>query len=543
MSIVQRYHVRDGADLGHLLEEIERRLVLERESRRTSARVVYDTFDWRLFNEGTVFEVETEPEANAVWRSFASGEVLGRFPGRVTPRFADDLPDAPSRERLAALIEMRALLPLATITSTRTVLRVLGDEAKTIGRVVVDEASLSGGPEPRTALPAVIEVVSVRGYEKELAAVDDLLGAQVLLQPVTDDVAIQAVRAVGYRPGSYRSKLKVSLDPSVPAWQAWVDVLEVLHATMVENEPGVRDDTDSEFLHDFRVAVRRTRSVLGQAKGVLPPDALAEFRAEFAWLGGVTGPTRDFDVFLLSVPEFVAVLPPDRRQDLEPFRDFLVRQQAVSHRQLVAELDTERYATLLRRWAAFLAGPGLDAADLDAETVPLAHRPPAAVVARRIHKAHRRLLRDGRSIHEDSEPEALHDLRKDAKKLRYLFECFGSLLDPDGVASVVRDLKALQEVLGEYQDCQVQIGSLEEFGQQMLDQGGAPASALLAMGALVDQLAERERVARAGFHERFDAFDAKSVRRTVRQMVAAVSDDEGSVDRPDPIDVQEVPAP
>lgn len=541
MSIVQRYHVRDGADLGHLLAEIERRLVLERESSRTSARVVYDTFDWRLFNEGTVFEVETEPEPNAVWRSFASGEVLGRFPGRLTPRFADDLPETPATARLADLIEMRALLPLATIISTRTVLRVLGDEAKTIGRVVVDEASLEGGPESRPALPAVIEVVSVRGYEKELAVVNDLLEAQVLLEPVTDDIAIQAVRAVGYRPGSYSSKLKLSLDPSVPAWQAWIEVLKVLHATMLENEAGVRDDTDSEFLHDYRVAVRRTRSVLGQAKGVLPPDALDEFRAEFAWLGGVTGPTRDFDVFLLSVPEFQAALPAERRQDLEPFRDFLVRQQEIAQRQLVAELDTERYATLLRRWAAFLDDPGLD--DLDAEAVPLAHRPPASVVARRIHKAHRRLLRDGRSVHEGSEPEALHDLRKDAKKLRYLFECFGSLLDPDGVAAVVRDLKALQDVLGEYQDCQVQIGSLEEFGQQMLDQGGAPASALLAMGALVDQLAERERVARIGFHERFDAFDAKHVRKTVRQMVAAVSDDEGSVDRPDPIDVQEVPAP
>ena len=40
--------------------------------------------------------------------------------------------------------------------------------------------------------------------------------------------------------------------------------------TLRINEDGVRKDLDSEFLHDFRVAVRRTRSALSQIKGVFP---------------------------------------------------------------------------------------------------------------------------------------------------------------------------------------------------------------------------------------------------------------------------------
>ena len=90
---------------------------------------------------------------------------------------------------------------------------------------------------------------------------------------------------------------------------------------------------------------------------------------------------------------------------------------------------------------------------------------------------------------------------------------------------MVKELKALQDVLGEYQDCQVQIGSLEDFGQQMLDTASAPASALLAMGALVDQLAEREQAARDAFAKRFKAFDSKPVRRTVRELVDVVTED------------------
>ena len=40
---------------------------------------------------------------------------------------------------------------------------------------------------------------------------------------------------------------------------------------LVANEPGLRANLDTEFLHDFRVAVRRTRSLLGQIRHVFPP--------------------------------------------------------------------------------------------------------------------------------------------------------------------------------------------------------------------------------------------------------------------------------
>ncbi len=554
MSVVQRYHVREGADLDHLLAEIQRRLVLEPEAVSSSSRTVYDTFDWRLYDKGTVFELDGD--GDGAWRSFDRGEVLGRYPDLGAPGFAWDLPPAPATGRLADLLEMRRLLPLVSIHSTRTVLRVLDDERKTIGRVIVDEAVLDASPGDVDArspdlplLPPVLEVVSVRGYEKVLGPVDDLLAAQVLLAPAEDDVSVLAMRAVGLRPGAYRSKLKLSLDPAGPAWKTWTQVLRALFAAMVDNEQGVRDDIDSEFLHDYRVAVRRTRSVLGEAKGILPPDELAWFRAEFKWLGGVTGPTRDIDVFLLEMPAFTHALPADRRDDLAPFGEFLAARQRVAQQELVAELDTERYRTLIDRWTSFLADPGLadpnpdrsgvggpelegsaddaPAGQLAERSVPLAFTSPAVVAAQRIEKAHKRLIRDGNVIDDDSEPERLHDLRKDAKRLRYLFECFGSLLDPDAVAGVVKALKSLQDVLGEYQDCQVQIASLESFGQQMLDDARAPASALLAMGALVDQLAERERIARKDFGTRFKAFDSKHVRRTVRELVDVVSEDGG----------------
>ena len=62
------------------------------------------------------------------------------------------------------------------------------------------------------------------------------------------------------------SKLSVDLSPDMRADAALKRVLLHLLGTIEVNEKGTKTDIDSEFLHDFRVAVRRTRSALTQVK-------------------------------------------------------------------------------------------------------------------------------------------------------------------------------------------------------------------------------------------------------------------------------------
>ena len=72
-------------------------------------------------------------------------------------------------------------------------------------------------------------------------------------------------------------------------------LLEVI----AENLPGTLEDVDTEFLHDLRVAVRRTRSLQRQFKTVYP-ERLQHFRDEFKRIQQVTGDLRDLDVYLLD---------------------------------------------------------------------------------------------------------------------------------------------------------------------------------------------------------------------------------------------------
>ena len=536
MSELHRFALEDGSDLTTLVAGLEQRPCFEREPDRTIERTVYDTFDWRLHAERTVLEHERviggrrprkgdEPVVSwLVWRSIDTGEVLGRLAVDEVPTFAWDLPDAPTLDRLAPILEMRALLPLVTVQIERASLRLVDDEGKTEARVVIERARMQDSDE---LLAPVVEVVPVRGYPRAADRLTELLAVQVVLRPVESDVVDEALARAGFNPGDYSSKLKLRLDPAGHALDAVVAVLDALFATMLVNEAGTRADVDSEFLHDYRVAVRRTRSVLAMAKGVVPPPLLDELRREFKWLGDITTPTRDFDVYLLTYPQFEASLPESRRADLRPLRSFLVEHQRLAQTELVAALDSPRYATLVDHYRRWRADPRREPAATDPEVVPDVERPAVEFAAARTWSAYRSVVRDGRRITHESPAESLHDLRKDAKKLRYALECFGSLFPADEVGPLVKELKAVQDVLGEFQDCEVQKGSLRGFGGAMVAEGGADsAPALLAMGYLIEHIDERERVARDQFADRFASFDAHHNRARFRRLFGPSSDDQ-----------------
>jgi CHAD domain-containing protein len=352
-----------------------------------------------------------------------------------------------------------------------------------------------------------------------------LLAAQVVLRPLPGDLVDEALRTVGLRAGSYSSKLSLRLDPTHGALDAFRTVLATLFDTMLANEGGTRNDIDSEFLHDFRVAVRRTRSVLGMASGVIEPGLRDDLRRDFKWLGDITTPTRDLDVYLLDFGAFTGSVTAERRRDLEPLHSFLAARQREAHRDLVTALDSPRYAALVERYRGWLTTP---VSPSEPAMTPDADRPAREVAAARTWSAYRRFARDGRQIRPESPAARLHNLRKDAKKLRYALECFGSLFGADDIAASVRELKGVQDVLGAFQDCEVQKASLEGFGREMITEGGASqAPALLAMGALVDQLDEREQQARVDFVDHFARFDAKAVRARFRRMFAPPLDQGG----------------
>ncbi len=473
---------------------------------RTRRRTWLDTFDWRLYRAGlTLEQASTGGQTDLVLTGRDGGMVAserltpGSKPG--WPRLAAELPAGPLRAALEPVTGVRALLPVARAVSRLGELTALNDDAKTVARLTVDRMAVTF--PARASMPARLTLLPVRGYQVQAAKVSGVIGRLPGVAVSHGSALEAALAATGWQAGDMPGKPSaLRLTPDMPAGRATAVILTALLDALEANVPGTIRDIDTEFLHDLRVAVRWTRSALRLCGDALPGGIAVSYAPEFRWLGDLTSPTRDLDVFLLGYPAMAAGLAGAREADLMPFHDHLVRSRAAACRLLTAGLRSVRFARLRAGWRTALA---------DARP---ARGPAVAQLAdAKIAAAHRRALRAGGRIAPASPSQSLHDLRKRCKELRYLVEMFGSLHDPAQCSQAVRELRALQDCLGEFQDAEVQRIEIQAFAAQMMAERTAPAATLLAMGEIAASLAIRQANARAQFDGRFADFAGLASRR------------------------------
>ena len=471
--------------------------------RRRTRCVYLDTFDWRIHADGAMLELTSQDgKFSATWVDLNASERPGSIVLDRQPRFAEDISSLPLRRRLAPVIEMRALLPQIEVQNEIETLALMNQDRKTVVRIqLVTESSSEPGHGKSLNAITYLKVIPFRGYSKHRERVMRVLTDEFDLAEIEGD-PIRRTMAKLHRAPDDPSRLWVELNADMRADTAMKLVLQHLFNTIDVNEEGTKTNIDSEFLHDFRVAIRRTRSVCTQVKGVFPSEVLQRFTSELKWLGGVTGATRDLDVYLLIFDQYKHSLPDFQRDHLEPLREFLQVHQKLEQQELATSLSSSRYRELKRDWRTLV-----DLPDAETTTLPNAARPIKDVVNGRIWRAYRQVIKQGRAIGPKTLAVELHDLRKTCKKLRYLMEIFQALYPSAKLKRLIKVLKVLQENLGDFQDFEVQSVTLRKFGQQMKDESHVGADTLFAMGALIANLDKRQREARRAFSAIFDEFD------------------------------------
>ncbi len=486
-------------------------------------RTWLDTFDWRLYRAGLMLEFEQARRGGRLLLSRADGtpqaeQLVTGWPPR---RPALDLPPGPVRDRIMVLISPRALLPIVRAVSTARVARLLNDDGKTVARLVADHITVTAvapglaGAGTTTELPLRLAVTAVRGYPAQARRASTLLAGVPGVSHASQSVFTAALTALGRHPAEYTSGVDAEITASMPASVAVARLLLRLLDTLEQNVDGVLRDIDTEFLHDLRVAVRRTRSAIKLLGGVLPADLARYYGAEFKWLGDLTTPTRDLDVHLLGFGQMTAQLVAASPADLEPFRAFLVRRRAREFRRLAAALRGPRFRAITDDWRKAL----LEIRDAGAAGQRRRQPTAAELALSTTERAFRRIVAQGTAITADSPPESLHDLRKRAKELRYLLEFFAPLHDPDAYRKVVGDLKLLQDGLGAFQDSQVQREEIHALADAMLAERAAPAATLLAMGEIAAKLTLSQAEARADFARRFARFAGPAGQERIRVLL------------------------
>jgi CHAD domain-containing protein len=310
-----------------------------------------------------------------------------------------------------------------------------------------------------------------------------------------------------------KAKVDVALAYDQRADAAAAAVLRRLLDVIAENTKGAISGEDPEHLHQLRIAVRRSRTVQRQLKGVFGPGELPGFRAEFRWLQQATGPARDLDVYLEDLDTLRAMLPEAMRGDLDPLVPVLAHSRMAARADMTRALRSVRAANVFEDWDRLLE----TMVERSSHDRPDAERKIGVVAGKRIRKVYRRIVAMGRAIEPASAAEDYHELRKKGKELRYLLELFGvKLFDEEAVTALVKPLKALQDLLGRHQDREVQIAMLRSSVEEVATLPGGGA-ACMAMGALVDRLRVDEQAARDEFADRFAELASEPQRALVRE--------------------------
>jgi CHAD domain-containing protein len=482
---------------------------------------VLDTFDERVRRAGARLTRGGDDDSTVAWQTRGSGSHL-KIRLKQPASFAWEFPTGRLQQTLASVIGPRRLLEQADAEEYGSLLEVLDDRGKTVARVRIasGQARLPSPNAPWRPLPTMVTLTALRGYEGIYARLVPMVESRPGLQPCPEGSLDVMLAGAGAPMRGDVSSPRVDLESTVRADIGARQIHLALVGILEANEPGLRANLDTEFLHDFRVTVRRTRSLLGQIRRVFPPADVDHFSTEFSWIGRLTGPPRDLDVLVLALRErereFSAA-------DMQVLRGFLTEAREQEHDRLVEALDSDRYRRLMSDWKAFLQRP----APTDPEAGNAGERL-APVVGRRAWRLSRRIADAARSIDGQTSPERLHEIRIDAKKLRYLIDVTPAFYDAADLECIIGALKKLQRVLGDFNDAEVQERRLLDCGRAVGAAGG-PAEALLALGRLAEQSCQRRERLRNEVIERLECFRSREMRMACRRAFKRPKSDERAI--------------
>jgi CHAD domain-containing protein len=214
----------------------------------------------------------------------------------------------------------------------------------------------------------------------------------------------------------------------------------------------LRNPDDAEALHDFRVALRRLRSLARSYKPFITDCLPKKLRRRIKDLASGTGLARDTEVQL----QWLYAQRGQARSHERPGYQWIIRRLEARLEEEYREIREQlpgRFERLRERLVTRLGLPYDDSSP-----------PMGEVTADLMLEAGDELRAYLDWVHGQADEDEIHQARITAKRLRYLLEPLVPELE--GGKALVKELKALQEILGEIHDTQVMASELSQTAEE-----------------------------------------------------------------------------
>src|SRR3990172_5505604 len=392
-----------------ILQETGAYFTVLKTDEKLTDEIYYDTFDWRFYKSGHLLWSDSYGYHLARQNPASPEITLERPPGKRL-KFYWDMPDGEFKDTIKSVASVRALIAFARIKRRQRRYRIVNDDEKTVCRVAVHHISGSSkSNNPAACL--FVQLFPLKGYVAEADQVRKiLLGQNATL---TDEhPVVKLLRETGFTPGDYSAKMDVALAATESIKSAELKILGHLLSVMEQNLPCIIGNIDSEFLHDFRVSVRRTRSALGQIKGVLPPGKVKSYRRFFKTLAKRTNRLRDLDVYLLNQGNYKNMLPDFLKEHIDPMFAQLRMERSAEHKKVSRLLRSNYCRQKMASWKRFLETSSRRKTDAIPKADEFALSFAQSIIYNRFSSA----LACGQQITNESPDLDFHRLRIECKK-------------------------------------------------------------------------------------------------------------------------------
>ncbi len=206
-------------------------------------------------------------------------------------------------------------------------------------------------------------------------------------------------------------------------------------------------DEDAERLHQFRVALRKTRTFLSLFSPFFKKDFAKKLEKELSFVMKKTNAKRDADVYVEKIAEYEKILPEEFKNSLESFKESLFAVRRKESEKLKNFLKSSKTRKSLRKIERLFFASVFKEKSLS---------PSVISVKKLLKKRYEKILKKADGISLSSSSKEFHKIRIEFKKLRYLSEMLSLILDAKEFERWRKRLKEIQTVLGEHQDLVVE---------------------------------------------------------------------------------------
>lgn len=468
----------------------------------------WDTFEWGVWFGGHLLYSSGGVYYLCAREGGWLGALLCEEKAGGQRRFWRDFETVPMRAALETLLGLRGLAPVAEGRFSFHQSELRNELGKIVCRL--EWTSVSAGKQREPELHCSCRVMPLLGYETEAARVVKYLAVRGAKKSGEGPLDL-LLRHANREPRKYTLRPAFGLKTETPAREAIGRIVRTILEIAIRNIPGILNDLDTEFLHDYRICLRKIRSVLTLVKDVYPAEGTLRMRRILGDLARQTNVLRDLDVYLLDQDEYCSLLPPEFRSSLQGmFKDFSTERR-VEVRRVISKMRSPSSWKLLREIEEYFS---LEAPH---EFSSAADLPVGPLVFSCLHKRYRKVRKIAAEIGADTPDEVIHQLRIECKKLRYLTEFFSEIIPKEEGADMKTLLRGLQNQLGKFNDASVQQKSLLSYWEKKKSGG----KAALGLGGLISILYQRQQQARGHIHQSLEGFcdasTAAAFKRTFKQ--------------------------